>query len=105
MKISKSFALTLAFIGSGASAMEPVARGTMCNNLAAMMYVAASEARNRLDRDIYQTRTYHSAVTLENPEEKAVWGPYFAVAQKALNSGKNEMSAAQATKTYCVDVN
>lgn len=86
-------AVTMTFIGSIASAMEPEARDKMCNNVGAMMYVAANEAMNRLDRDIYQTRTYRSAVTLENPAEKAVWGPYFSVAQKALNKGQNEVIA------------
>jgi hypothetical protein len=75
MRVLRVLVVTIALIGSTASAGEPetvesAVKEHLCNTLGEIMYGAAWEASNRLDKDILATRAYRSAVTLENPEEK-----------------------------------
>lgn len=105
MKKSLISALILSMACSAATAMEPVTKEQVCTELSRIMFGAAWEASYRLDKDIQATRTYRATVTAEDPEQKAVWGPYFAVAQKALLDGEDAKFVALLTKTYCIKVN
>lgn len=97
--------LILSMACSAATAMEPITKEEVCSDLGVLMYKAAWEASRRADKDILVTRTYRYAVPAEDPEKKKVWGPYFAVAQQALQDGENAEFAALLTKTYCIKVN
>ena len=110
MRVLRMLLVSIALIGSTASAVEPetaesAVKEHVCNTLGEIMYNAAYEASRRLDKDILATHAYRSAVTLEDPEEKKVWGPYFAVAQEVLNDGEDALFAAMVTKAYCIKVN